>query len=175
MKESVKTLIKISLVLVIIVAIILIILSLCPVIEEEVDKKEFYKKTSNLYTVQDLPDDAEITYILEYPSQKDGSGYTSILSKPFTDIDKYTLTARRSDVVYEITYGQLLVSLSDAKSFTFYDYQLDYAYRNEEENYQVLIMQYKEYSISITYYKQRSGEQISQDITTLLKDFFDIK
>lgn len=94
--------------IVLITAIILIVLSLCPVVEENVEKKVFYDKTQGIHIIKDFSDAEKFAYTLEYPSKSDGSGYTSILTKNFAKIDKYKIIAKCKDAEYKISYGHLL-------------------------------------------------------------------
>lgn len=158
--------------LVLIIAIILIVMSLCPVVEENVDKKVYYDKTQDLYSIEDFPDAEKITYTLEYPSKSDGSGYTSILTKNFAKIDKYKIIAKCKDAEYKISYGHLLGELQNKKSTTFKNHKLDYEY-SEENNISKLIIRYEKYSIDIEYNKIETKEKITDDATLILNDFFE--
>lgn len=158
--------------LVLITAIILIVLSLCPVVEENVDKKDFYDKAQGLHTIEDFPDAEKITYTLEYPSKSDGSGYTSILTKNFAKIDKYKIIAKCKDAEYKISYGHLLGELQNKTIITFKNHKLDYEY-SEENNISKLIIRYDKCSIDIEYKNIKTKEKITDDATLILNDFFE--
>lgn len=161
----------------VLIGIVLIILYLMPVIGVEVDKQEFESLTKELLTVTNFPDGATAKYYVQYPSRKDGSGYTSVLTKPLTKICEYRVEAKSTNMQIKIVYGDLFPVMENEKHSKFDQYLISYVYYDAEN---LLTMRYKNqynkiYSISIKYADSvNDTSQITRDATSILNDFFNL-